>query len=292
MRAFTMNLLSYSPNGQFPLFQAAPNPLATKHGLLRQELSIYNPMGAPVNVAGFTEVFVTDNALRVNVEGALNDLGDQLQIPLMLGNRYISVIRCGFSALQPNGSEVVAIVLDGNATNVCYYVSWFVPGYGDFFTPLRPMAGNYYVAHLQRIAGWAADYRYIVGVMFRLNGRNYNVAFFHNRQPGAIENMVAMGRARLLLGRRGNETMLLGGDFNTAPDCLILPACVAGHGRNRRAYYSINANTTTANNFDWWMSNTILRNQLVDAQCDATPTVPPGRLVTGSDHRGVGIEIT
>lgn len=296
MRAFTMNLLQYNADAAFQLGQAPTN----KQQLLSAELANYsnNVINAtPVNIAGFTEVNVANNALQGNVENALNDLSNSLNIPQdNLGNRHIAVIRCGYTALQPNTPEVVAVVVDGNANIINYYIDWFVPPQGlqpgDYRTPIQPALVGNYTASLQSIQGWTADYRYIVGVEFSLVGINYNVAFFHNRQPGVAEQGVAMSFARRTLGNFQNANMLLGGDFNTTPLCAFNNPCVAGyHPHTQRTYYSIGANTTVANNYDWWISAHTLNNGLVNAQCDATPSFP-GALLTGSDHRGVGIEIT
>jgi len=299
MRAFTMNLLNYNANTMSPAGGAAH----AKHLLLAAELQNYqnNVIGAAiVNVAGFTEVFVADGANQNNVINALDHLGIQLAIPPAAGGRYVAVLRCGYSALQPNGNEVVAIVLDGNAINVQYYVASFNPPQGLpppwTFTNVPgpaalPPAVVRYTAYLQRPALWVADYRYIVGVTFQLGGVNYHVGFFHNRQPGAIEGAAALGRARQHV--EAHATMLLGGDFNATPGCINANPCRNGMN-HQLTYYSTLANTTVANNYDWWMSLNTFHlgpfGALNPAQCNATPTAPTAD-DTGSDHRGVGIEI-
>ena len=296
MRAFTMNLLNYNANTAFPLGLLA----LQKQVDLRAELTRYSQgiNQAPVHVAGFTEVFVAGNAFPGNVQNALNDLADALLIPVNNHNRHIAVIRCGYSALQPNGNEVVAIVLDGNATAVQHHIYWFTPG-GNPNQMSIVNIGNY-TAYLQQYYAWTPDYRYVVGVDFSLNGVDYNIAFFHNRQPGSNEQGVGMIFARNLVHQ--NQNLLLGGDFNTGPLCANANPCVAGY-HHQTTYYSTLNNTTVASNYDWWMScNTFMVNGIA-AQCDATPNVPlsippainagnvPPPIVTGSDHRGVGISI-
>ena len=122
MRTFEMNLLNYNANTQFPSGGAA----TAKQVALRNEMAAYKTAigGANVNLAGFLEVGVANNATQANVTNALNDFGNALGIPAGVGGRNIAVIRCGRTALQ-NSNEVVAIVLDGNAVVTTYGLLWF-----------------------------------------------------------------------------------------------------------------------------------------------------------------------
>ncbi|MBD2016611.1 hypothetical protein H6F96_21905 [Microcoleus sp. FACHB-53] len=295
MRAFHMNLLNYNANTMFPL-NGNQTP---KHTRIQDELNNYrnNVMGQQnnVDVAGFTEVFVATGANPNNVINALGNLGDALGIPRVGGNHQIAVVRCGFTALQPNGNEVVAIVLNGNAIIANYYIAAYCPpqavqpGWHET-TIVAAQAG--YTSHLVQEPYMVADYRYIVGVEFSLGGTNYDIAFIHNRQPGAEQGTVMMGQIRNYLGQATNANMLLGGDFNLDPLCQNANPCSSGAGANARWYYSNGATTAADNPRDWWISANQFLNGQQPAQCNVTPTMPnPNTTGTGTDHRGIGITI-
>ncbi|MGJ8678344.1 MAG: hypothetical protein ACSHX0_12570 [Akkermansiaceae bacterium] len=296
MHIFHQNLLNYNANTQDPA-GGVPTP---KQGLITAELGLYQANYGNVDIAGFTEVFVANGATQANIESALNNLGASLGIPTDgAGNRNLAVIRCGRSALQ-NSNEVVGIVLDGNATNITYYVDSFETNGGPptWSKTTIPSAGNF-TSYLQLPADWMPDYRYPVVVDYDLGGNSYSIGFIHNRRPSSLESAITLGYLRTYIegfapengGEYIDPCTLLGGDFNTTPDCLTANPCTTG-GHHPLTFYSILANTTIANNYDWWMSNgQPLQSGGANATCNATPTVPPTLAGTGSDHRGVGIDI-
>lgn len=294
MRAFTMNVRTYSANAQHPFGGAA----TAKQNALVAEMGAYTAglaIGAQVNLAGFTEVLVPDNAQQNNVTTALDDFANALNIPVG-GGRHFAVIRCGRTVLQ-DSNEVVAIVLDGNAFVVTYGLLWFDNPVGlAWQNGAIAAAGGGYTSHLA-IPGLAVpDYRYIVYVQFVLAGAPYTVGFIHNRAPNQEQKLVVMQGIRHLLGQENppvNLTMC-GGDFN-APSYYIAagpgPGQQFGHGHNARWYYSPGP-TTVANSYDYWISLLQLPGPggAPTASSDRTPNAP-NVPITGSDHRGVGIDI-
>lgn len=293
MRAFHMNLLTYNANTQFP----AGGVATQKQQNLSQEMMNYRNNvigGAGVNLAGFTEVLVANNALQANVQNALNDLGTGLGIPPGANGRHIAVIRCGRTALQ-NSNEVVAIVVDGTANINTFGLLYFTqPNPIQWINNPIPAAANRYTSHLQIPAGAIPDYRYIVYVDFTWNGQRYTVGFIHNRAPGYEQALLVMQGIRNLLetGQPVNLTMS-GGDFNVQSSAIGPGGQGVQYpptGHHRFWYYSP-GNTTVVNAYDYWISHVQLMSPGGGtAISNSTPTAP-APAITGSDHRGVGIEI-
>ncbi|NEP01493.1 MAG: hypothetical protein F6K58_23115 [Symploca sp. SIO2E9] len=299
MRAFHMNLLKYNANTQFT---AGGNPTQKQLALHREMLNYHNnvlPQGANVNLAGFTEVLVADGAAQQNVQQALNNLGNALGIPAGNNNlgRHIAVIRCGRSVIQ-DSNEVVAIVVDGNAVINHFGLLYFTSvGPINWVNQQINPANNRYTSHLQIPHGAIPDYRYIVYVNFTLNNNQYSVGFIHNRAPGTGQATTVMLAIRNLLEAQNPLITICGGDFNT-PALAINNAGVGVQyppppNAHHPLWYYSPGNTTVANAFDYWISfNQFFNpNQLQQtAVCNCTPNNPNQNL-TGSDHRGVGIDI-
>jgi hypothetical protein len=332
MHAFHMNLNVYTANVQFP----AAGAMTAKQTALRTEMAAYNALHGPVNVAGFTEVGVPDTATPANVVNALGDLGAALGIPPGAANpRHIAVIRCGRTALADN-REVVAIVLDGNATLVTFRLLYFVIEHQRINwrwlpippPPAPPAIANYTQYLAKPAEPHPVDYRFIVSVSFTLSGNAHNIGFIHNRAPGQREAEWVMNSIRNLMeggypapaaapGFGGPpppawpfQPVLLGGDFNVAaPAAARPPAAAPGAGTrvggHHPLWYYSTGNTTLANPLDYWIAPL---QQFAPggppppapAVSNATPNPPlarapaagaAGGVVTGSDHRGIGIDI-
>eukprot|EP01130_Rhizamoeba_saxonica_P002452 TRINITY_DN12249_c0_g1_i1.p1 TRINITY_DN12249_c0_g1~~TRINITY_DN12249_c0_g1_i1.p1 ORF type:complete len:318 (+),score=35.06 TRINITY_DN12249_c0_g1_i1:95-1048(+) len=293
--AFHWNLNVYNANTQHPVNQ---NP-KTQHTALCNIAQNYTQNVTPtVNVAGFTEVLVANNATPANVKKCLNEIGDGLNIPKVGGNRYTAVIRCGRSALNES-SETVAILLDGNATNIQYNLDSFeIQGNQPskwMNTPINCVGYDTMFVTSEYPSFWQADYRFPVSVSFTLNGQQYNIGFVHNRRPGEVHTGVLMDNLRKYMEGKTNikaPPNLLGGDFNITPACNQANKCIyPPNGHHKFAYYSSGANTTPAHNYDYFISkeaNAI--NQPIVTVTQTAPLANGGpNHITGSDHRGVGI---
>ncbi|SHO57905.1 hypothetical protein [Vibrio quintilis] len=288
MKVFQMNLLNYNANTQFP-----NGGVATQKQIdLRNEMN--NHGVGNVNVAAFTEVGVADNFIQANVQNALNDFGNSLGIHQGANGRQLAVIRCGRTALQ-DSNEVVALVVDGNAN---------IHNFGlYYFTQVEPLIWqdeetnvglNQFTANLNLPDGAIPDYRYIVYIDFTLNGVRRKLGFIHNRAPGHDQTVVVMQGIRSLLEQQ-NTLLMCGGDFNVASPAIGLNGVgvqYPNHGHHQKWYYSPGY-TTVSNPLDYWIS----QNQLMapplgvaTAQANRTPNVP-NPVTTGSDHRGVWIDI-
>ena len=286
-----MNLLVYNANTQYPN-GGAPTPKQTN---LANEMNLYQGAHGNVDVAGFTEVRVPNNtaATQANVSNALNNLGTQLGVPTDGGgNRQIAVIRCGRTALQ-DIKEVVAIVLDGNALNVNFGLLYFTVN-GTSVGPwinLPVAATPNYTSYLEIPSDMPADYRFIVYTTYTLGASIYTVGFAHNRAPQQEEKLIFMDKMRQLMkdGAPNIALNMLGGDFNSAPQCT--PA-VLGEPctHDGELFYWTTGNTTVANRYDWWISKDLVQQPGGgNAVSNATPNAPDPN-VTGSDHRGIGID--
>lgn len=287
MKTFQMNLLNYNANTQFP-----NGGVATQKQInLRTEMN--NHGVGDVNVAAFTEVGVANNYTQANVQNALNDFGNSLNIAQGANGRQIAVIRCGRTALQ-DSNEVVALVVDGNAN---------IHNYGlYYFTQVAPLEWqnrvtgvglNQFTTDLNLPPNALVDYRYIVYIDFTLNGVRQKLGFIHNRAPGHDQTVVVMQGIRSLLEQQ-NTLLMCGGDFNVSSPAIGLNGTgeqYPNNGHHRLWYYSP-GDTTVANPLDYWIS----QNQLmappgvVVAHAGKTPSIP-SLANTGSDHRGVWIDI-
>lgn len=291
MRVFHMNLEIYAVNVGFPTGGAA----TPKHTSLRNEMVTY-AAGKVINIAGFTESHVPNNFKQANLVSALDDFGAALNIPTGGTKRKIAVIRCGRTALQDN-NEVVAIVLDGNATINNYGLKWFsIPQQNFVWHNLNiPATGNF-THHLNIPDEAVVDYRYIVYVDFNLGIDRYVIGFIHNRVPRSIESAAIMQHIRPQVLERNllnpDNLTLLGGDFNVSPLAGGTGQGVLSNGHHGQWYYSPGL-TTNANRYDYWISQTQLNDPTAapntPATSDSTPTAP-STATTGSDHRGVGLE--
>ena len=302
MRAFHMNVLTYNANTNYVVGQGR----TPKQEALRGEMYRYRQNIGPVDVAGFTEVLVANGADPANILRALNDFGAALGIPAAGGGgRKIAVIRCGRTALLQS-SEVVAIVVSAAAQVNRYGLLWF-----NNTDPLvwrnraiLPVAANNYTSHLSIPQGSVPDYRFIVYVDFNLGATQYVIGFIHNRAPGHDEVAVVMQGIRDLMRVRNPVALTMcGGDFNTEPlsplnngTGLRYPA----NGHYATWYYAPGATSLSRQRLDYWTSHLPLisppggpgapvahaNGTLRWPEPDTTENLP-----TGSDHRGVGIEI-
>ncbi|CAK8162399.1 putative Endonuclease/exonuclease/phosphatase domain-containing protein [Candidatus Xenohaliotis californiensis] len=291
MKAFHMNLLNFSASNIN--YWNGKNPQG-KLALLANELDEYHGhLKTNVDIAGFTEVGIPNNPDSSQLQRMINSLSllsDALRIPTIniggVNVRYVLIVKCGQTALGTD-NECVAIVLNGNALNVNCFIDSFTVG-SFIWNRSAVNINNFFALQLSQPNPNTPDYRYPVGADFSLNGTKYTIGFIHNRAPG--NNHVAVTLAQLRTRVRNNFT-LIGGDFNTAPLCSHPNTCQEGRARNCNTYYHTGANTTSANNYDWWLGGTnILNANGVAAKCNATPNTP-GVHTTGSDHRGIGIDI-
>lgn len=281
---FHMNLQTYNANTAYPAVGAGAGIRTPKQIQLNATLNAYQVANGPVEVAGFTEVFIADGHNPANVSQALNDLATNLGIPTNgAGARHIFAARCGSSALM-NSTEVVAIVINGNAvindtgqaafymyqmcgrpiTLECVYVPPFtVVLNGPWMQPL--------------------DYRCIVYAGYTLGGITRRIGFAHNVYVQEINRAFFMRLVRPMM--RFSNLNVCGGDFNAAPAANVLSP------RRRQFYYDPGVPTTAGGNiYDWWTTTAAQTAPGGGAPIVTYTAAAPGGM-TGSDHRGVGLQI-